>query len=150
MLSTVQNRMANPLEAAAPFKHAINRRFQALPGTVSTQLAKRGFGKSGQLGSALKGVEFARNDAMADLEGRIDQSTLQLAMQLLGLGRGQSESGTSSGFTEYPGNKLGGGISGGLSGLGGAYGLGLFDKWLKPASGGWNPSGGYSPSGEPW
>jgi len=131
--------MANPLEAASPFKHAINRRFQGIPERVATGLAKRGFGKSGQLGTGLKGVEFARNDAMSELEGRIDQSTLDLALQLLQTGRG------STGSTTYPGNKLGGGISGGVRGLTAAFGMG-------PFGGGGNSfgGGGYSPSGEPW
>lgn len=122
LLGTIRARLADPMAGAAPYKHAINRRFAAVPGRVATGLARRGMLKSGQLGANLKGVEFARQDALADLEGSIDQSTLDLAMRLLGMGRGTE----SFGETQYPGNKLGGAISGGLFGLTGSLASGLF------------------------
>jgi hypothetical protein len=106
LLASTRKRMADPMTAAAPYKHAINRRFQSLPGRVSTNLAKRGMLKSGQLGANLKGVEFARQDALSNLEGTLDQNTMDLALRLLGTGRGNA--------TTYPGIGLPGAIGQGL------------------------------------
>ncbi len=145
-LSGIGARMLNPEAGTEGIRlnalDRVNRRFEGLPDRLSTSLARRGFGKSGQLGQGLKGIETERlrnlsdvDTQMADLIFGREMQGYSLAAQLLGLGRGSEyeDQSQSDWWNKTPSNMLGGAIGGGLQGL--VMGGGL-DKLLKWGGGG--------------
>ncbi|MFH1110979.1 MAG: hypothetical protein V1790_17540 [Planctomycetota bacterium] len=105
LLAGIQDRLANPAAGTEPLRiaaiDATNRRFAGLPQKLATNLASRGYGKSGALGGGIKGLELARQGEIGGIEsefakmllGREDQN-YNLAAALMGLNKGQEGSGT--------------------------------------------------------
>jgi hypothetical protein len=75
--------------AAAGF-NAIDQQFAQMPGNVTRQLAGRGFGASGKLGTALYDTANARANTMTAFRGQMAGQGQDLATQLLSMGRGSS------------------------------------------------------------
>lgn len=103
----IQGRLENPAAGTDPLRiaaiNATNRRFQGLPQKIATNLAQRGYGKSGKLGGELKGVEFARQGEIGDIEGKFAEMLLgredknyDLASMLMGLNRGTDQVGSGT------------------------------------------------------
>lgn len=98
-------------------REQINQDYAGVPDMLAAKYGRNaGQGASGKFGSAAAGAEFNRLSQFAGLEQQLLQAALQRqdvgvqnAMQLLNLGRGQTNSGTQ----QLPGNILGG-ASGGL------------------------------------
>jgi hypothetical protein len=133
LMGKVTERMGDPAKGVEPLRlglmEGVNRRYSTLPQRVTTSLSKRGFANSGQLGSALKGVEMARMGEQGDIATKMAELTLgredsgyDIAMRMLGLGRGSESESTS------PGNVAGGAVSGGAETL---TTLMMLDKLLK-------------------
>lgn len=150
LISRITQRMADPAAGTEPLRISgragINQLYKDAPDTISRQLNARGFGSSGKKGGALIKTELARRGELAGLDSKIaelilarEDTSMDLAMRLLGLGRGQttSQSGNVAGGAVGPGietltyldtvNKLlnAGGSSAGAAGLSAASNLGI-------------------------
>jgi len=82
----------------------INNQYAQMPGQVSQQLAARGFGQSGKLGTAMYNTANAEATAksgwqsqMAQLVSSRQMQGASLADQLLQMNRGTTTSGTTTG-----------------------------------------------------
>ena len=139
--------MSNPAAGTEPLRiaaiDATNRRFAGLPQKLATNLASRGYGKSGALGGGIKGLELARQGEIGGIEsefakmllGREDQN-YGLAAALLGMNKSQEGSGTQKTTQSWLENIMQ--IAGiGMGALGSYFGG-------KPASSGMKP-GSYDP-----
>ena len=83
---------------------AINNQYAQMPDQVSQQLAARGFGKSGKLGTAMYNVAGARATAQAGFQGQMAQlisnrqmQGASIADQLLQANRGTTTDSTTTG-----------------------------------------------------
>lgn len=96
------------MKSLAPMKLAatsqVNKNYQAMPRKVTAQLAGRGFGKSGKLGTSLYNVEGSRLSDMSNLEGEFanmgrEQSNFgaSIGQQLLNSLRGTTTTSSGSG-----------------------------------------------------
>jgi hypothetical protein len=156
LLAGITGRLANPAAGTDPLRisaiNATNRRFQGIPQKLATNLASRGYGKSGSLGSGIKGVEFARQGALSDIEGKFAEMLLgredknyDLATALMGMNRGQTQTGsgtqkTTKSWLENIMSLAGLAmpfITGGLMGGGGGA-----ESYFGGMGGGYNPSTG--------
>lgn len=129
-------RLADPAAGTEPLRVSgidrINRRFASLPDRLTEQFSQRGYGASGSLGGALKGVEFARQGAIGDLESELLEFILGREDQTLSLAERFLNPRQTETVSTYPGNKLAGGIGSGVSSL---STLLLLNKLLKPGGG---------------
>lgn len=137
--------MDSPEAGFAPIRQAgldnINRAYASAPMRVSSQLASRGYGSSGNVGNSLYRNELARGGAMSDFEGQLATSAINqknvgasLGQQLLNSGRGSTTTGTG------PGTGLSDGLATGGNALSDLSRLLSFNNFLKPQGGG---GGGY-------
>jgi len=142
LTGSVQQRLANPEAGVAPLRTAartrINRTARAAGQNLESNLASRGYDRSGAFPSGLATIESGRVGAFGDLEGQLADFTLRredtsadLASRLLALFSGEESSGASTG-TE-PGNVAGGAVSGGLDTL---TTLLTLDRLMKAGGGG--------------
>ncbi len=133
LIKRITDLMADPSKGTEPLRlglmESVNRRYKTLPGKLTTQLAQRGFAKSGQLGQGFKGLELARSGEIGDINTRIadlilgrETQSYDLASRLLAAGRGQTNT--------QSGNVLGGALGSGLETL---TTLTTLDKILKGA-----------------
>jgi len=136
LIAAIQKRMADPSYGTEPLRlglmEGVNRRYSTLPQRVTTKLAQRGFGDSGQTGAALKGVELARMGEQGDIATKMaeltlgrEDSTLDLINRILAGARGETRTGS--------GNVLGGAIG---AGAGTMSMLTMLNKLLKGGGGG--------------
>jgi len=120
LIKRITDLMGDPAKGTEALRlglmEGVNRRYQTMPGKLTTQLAKRGFAKSGQLGQGFKGLELARSGEIGDIDTKIadlilgrETQSYDLASRLLASGRGQT--------TTQSGNVFGGAIGGGLETL---------------------------------
>lgn len=133
LVDTLRKRMADPAQGTEPIRlgllESVNRNYRGLPNRVGTALAKRGMGRSGQMGAALKGVEMGRLGEISDVNtsmantvlGRQD-SAMEIINRLLSGMRGMTSTGS--------GNVLGGAVGSGIQTL---TTLTMLDKMLKGA-----------------
>lgn len=151
LISQISERMKNPGAGLEPVRlglmEGVNRRYQNLPGKITTQLAQRGMAKSGQLGANLKGVELSRMFDLGDIDTKIAELTqsrgdaaTDLASRFLSASAGR----TTTGESTQPGNMLGGAVGAGSETL---SMLMMMDKLMKGGSaggGGASSGGGFS------
>lgn len=106
-MAGIQDRLANPAAGTDPLRisaiNATNRRFQGIPQKLATNLAQRGYGKSGPLGGGIKGLELARQGEIGGIESSFAQMLLgredknyDLASMLMSLNRGTDQVGSGS------------------------------------------------------
>jgi hypothetical protein len=128
--------MSNPSKGLQPMKTAgadkINRRYAAMPGKISQNMASRGYGSSGDFGNTMFQTEFARSGEMSDLESLFSQMTLdrqdrgaQIGQNLLAQGSGSTTTGT------IPGDSAGSALQSAGNGLGNLSTLMMLSKILK-------------------
>ena len=106
----------------------INQGYAQMPGKVTSQLAGRGFGSSGKLGTALFDTEAARLDAGSNFRGQMAGQGASLGEQLLSSGRGSTTTG--------PGGGIGDALMSGGNGLSNLSTLLMLSKVLKGGGGG--------------
>ena len=116
----------------------INQGFAQMPGKITSQLAGKGFGKSGKLGTALYDTENARLNSQSQFRGQMAGQGASLGEQLLSMGRGQS--------TTTPGGPLSDGLMSGGNALQNLSTLLMLKNVLGGQNSGSGPVGGY-PSG---
>ena len=153
LLAFSNDQMVDPAAGLAPIKNAaidnINRNYMDVPQQVTSQLARRGYGSSGNMGNSLYRVALARGGDLSNLEGQfadraISQRNLgaTLGEQLLGLGRGTTSTGTT------PDTSLSSGLLSGGNALQNLSSLLMFNNVLK-GGGGSGGGAGYA-AGEGW
>ena len=132
LLKNATDRLQNPVSlAGGPFETGgtanINKTFDIGKQSLENVLTARGLGTSPVAGSALARHETGRIGAIAGFRSNIplwdqerQQQDMQSALQLLGQGRGNTNTLTS------PGNVLGGGLEGLAQMLGFLMGQGAF------------------------
>jgi hypothetical protein len=102
--------MVNPFQGLDPIKNAaidnINRNYMDVPNQVSSQLARRGYGSSGDMGNSFYKVALARGGDLSNLEGQFADRAIQqrnfgasLSDQLLGLTRGTTSTSNTPDFS---------------------------------------------------
>jgi hypothetical protein len=116
----------------------INEGYSQMPNTVTRQLAGRGFGSSGKLGTALFNTENARLNAVSGFRAQSAQNGAGLADSLLNAGRGSS--------VTTPGNPTSDALLSGGNGLSNLSTLLMLTKVLGGNGQTNNVFGGY-PSG---
>ena len=126
---------------------AINQQYQQMPGQVSQQLAARGFGQSGKLGTAMYNVANAKATAqsgwqssMANLVSNRQMQGASLADQLLMANRGTTTNSTTTG----PNTSLANALMSAGNGLGNLSSLMGLQNVLNG-----NGNGYPSPTGDP-
>ncbi len=141
--------MSNPSAGLEPMKTAssdrINRRYSAMPGKISQNMASRGYGSSGSFGNTMYQSEQARSGEMSDLDslmtqlalGRQDQGAT-IGQNLLRMGQGTTSTGTGT----QPGNMAANGLMSAGNGMENIATLLMMNKILKGDSGSMNVSGG--------
>lgn len=101
-----QNLMTDPSAGTAPIRAAaqerINRRYAAMPDTISRQMAARGYGSSGNFGNTMYQTAYQRSGELSDLDAQMANLILQqksqgasLSEQLLNLTRGTTTTGNT-------------------------------------------------------
>ncbi len=132
-----QQSTANPTAALAPIRNAglqnINTTYAGVPGQVTRQMASRGYGSSGAMGSGMFNTNLARANSVAGMEGQLanmgqqqSQFGASLGNQLLNTGRGSMSdafgsnysTGRTLGTTTTPNNATAAGLLAGGSALG--------------------------------
>jgi hypothetical protein len=63
----------------------VNKTFNAIAPRVESQLTSRGFGGGGKLGNALKGIDIARGNQIAEGESALTRDSWNRYAQMLGL-----------------------------------------------------------------
>lgn len=92
----------------------VNRRYEGAGDALTERLSARGFGKSGKVGTGLKGLEIARQRGLGDVEGEIARLILGRENSALGLANSfLSPTGTST----SSGGGIGAGIGAGVEGI---------------------------------
>jgi hypothetical protein len=97
----------------------INKTYQGVGDQLTSQLASRGFGKSGEVGEGLQSTALARAGAVGSLENSLDNYQIQEQDKTLADAQqfGFSDPGTSStGSATGAGSALAGGLTGGFAG----------------------------------
>lgn len=133
--------MSDPSAGLSPIKtasqDAINRRYAAIPGKVSSSMAARGYGSSGNFGNTMYQTEFAREGDMSNLDSQIAQMMLaqknqgaSLSEQLLGMTRGTTTTGTT------PNTSAADGFMSAGNGLSNLSTIMMLNNILKPGGGG--------------
>ncbi len=109
----------------------INKSYQGASDTLTQQLAARGFGKSGAVGSGLQSIALAKAGAEGSLQNQLDveqqkeqDTTLSDAEQFGFASPGNTQTGTKVGAGSSLAGGLAGGFAGYLSGLSGLNSLG--------------------------
>lgn len=145
-----ESSIANPEASFGPIRAAgldnINRSYQDVPQQVATQLARRGYGSSGEMGNSQFKVALGRAGAVSDFEGKLAGAAIDrqdrgasLGNQLLQMNRGTTSTGTT------PDTSLQNGFLSAGNGLSNLSTLLMLTKVLKGSGGG---GGGYLGSGE--
>jgi hypothetical protein len=130
--------MTDPTSTLAPMRKAglqqINQAYSSVPGQVTQQMARRGYGSSGAMGDEMYRTGLARAGAVSGLEGQLADRGIQqqqfgasLSDQLMQALRGtdSSTSGTTSmtsktsGTQVQPGPSIFSSLMGGIAGLSG-------------------------------
>lgn len=123
----------------------INTTYDSLGNRIESNLASRGFGESGKLGSGYRDLEISRANQMQKGEADLQQAAMTRFLQTLGLAQNYARpySSTSTGTTTATGgpNPVFGAIGQGLGQLGTAL-------WLKKLLGSKGSTASPS-SGEP-
>jgi hypothetical protein len=77
LVSQITSQMKDPNAGIEPIRTGllsdVNSRYAQLPKTVTTQLAQRGYAKSGALGANLEGVDLARMKDLGDVDTQMAQ-----------------------------------------------------------------------------
>lgn len=113
-MQTLQGQLANyssglmtdPSAGVAPMRTTaeddLNRRYAAMPGQISQQMAARGYGSSGSFGNTMYQSGYQRSGQMSDLDSQFAQMILNqknkgadLSSQLLNMTRGSTSTGTT-------------------------------------------------------
>ncbi len=123
---------------------SINSQYAQMPGQVSQQLAARGFGQSGKLGTAMYNVAGAKaatqagwNSSMAQLVSNRQMQGAGLAEDLLNANRGTSTNSTTTG----PDTSLAAGAMSAGNGLSNLSTLMMLHGIMNPGSGAYGPNG---------
>lgn len=156
LMAYSQEQMQDPSKGFAPIRQVgldnINRSFMSAPSRVSSQLASRGYGSSGDVGGQLYRTELGRAGAMSDFEGQLAQAQIQqknvgagLSQNLLNSATGRTSTGSSTG----PDTSMGDGLMSGGNAMQDLARMLTFNNFLKsPGSssgyGNMNTSGGGS------
>lgn len=150
--ANLEDDITSPEKRMEPLRKAgldnINRSYMGIPSRISSALASRGYGSSGDVGGSLYKAEYERGGAISDLEGKLAAmangnrtNAMGLTSQFIG-----SQTGGTQTETTNPG--WGGVIAGGLSGLTTLIGLNSLLKGGGGGSGGGGGGGGgYTPGG---
>jgi len=148
-----ESSIANPTASMGGIRTAgldnINKTYDTLPQSVATQMARRGYGSSGNMGNSMYKVAMSRAGDVSNLEGKIaamgvdrQNAGASLGTQLLGLNRGTTSTGTT------PDTSAGNAFMSAGNGLSNMSTLMMFNNLLKPGSGGgggdYGGSGGFS------
>jgi hypothetical protein len=113
----------------------VNRRFEGSGERLTEKLSQQGFGRSGKVGSGLKGLEIARQRGLSDVEASIAQLILGREMDVLGLANRFL---LPSGSQTTGGGGIGAGIGAGVEGI---SSLLMFDKLLNARTPPFVPAG---------
>jgi hypothetical protein len=98
----------------------VNRRFEGADDRLQERLSQRGFGRSGQVGTGLKGLEIARQRGLADVESDVSQMILNREGNMLNLAQRFLMPTDIEGSS---GGGLGAGIGAGVGAAGSLIGL---------------------------
>ena len=100
--SSMTNPMATFDPMRAPAIDKINKSYDMMPQQVATQMSRRGYGSSGEMGNSQYKIAMARGGAMNDLESQLlamgaDRQNQGAAVgeNLLSLNRGSTSTGTT-------------------------------------------------------
>jgi hypothetical protein len=140
-IQQLMHRMLNPSEGMSTLKDGamdgVNRNYQGAGNRVEEMLAKRGYGNSGKLGSALTGIEMSRigdlnqvDTKFAGMQMDREAQTMQLIQQMLSSGRGINSSQTG------PNNMMAGAFAGANEGIGDLASMMIMQKMLRGFGGG--------------
>jgi hypothetical protein len=140
LIPMIQNKLANPYKLPAGFEQAgirnINKTYDLAGQSLGNNMTARGLGRSAIAGAGENALAGGRASDIVQYQGTLPMIQRQFqsedigqAMGLMGMGRGVSSTGTTSGMTEETGgggSALGSGISGLVQMLGYLRGTGAF------------------------